>query len=959
MAFVLHASRTTYTKIPVRILFTVPRLFGGLTVLTYKRLAGNLGLTLLALFQIVLTVGLLSSAGFFAQAVDRVILQQELDALSSRTGRPPFTTRVYFFPSSRKPMDVPAAERAGRSVAATLSSEIGLPIYEVGVHLESGSMMMLTPEGDERYGTEGKFLTQVDLVYLADVAPELEITAGAVWEDPTGDGASTGILPVLMHDNLAADMGVLPGEKFRVAPTAALPGTEVEIVGLWRARDPDDTFWFRPPDISMKEALFVRRADYLQRVQPMVAGGSRFASWRISLDDSTLNPAYAAAYARGFEKGMTIIGKYLPGANLDVSPLDPLKEFVQRQTTLTVLLLSMNVPAIAFLLYFLVLISGIIARSQQRETSVLVSRGAGTMRVLWLVLVEEWLLFLLGVPLGLGLGMLIARGMGYTDSFLAFTARDPMPVSLQGVDVWLIVVALVLALIARLLPAVPAARASIVDYESAYARPDKGPLWRRAYLDFLLIVPTVYAYQQLGQQEAFALLAQEDASELYSDPLLILAPALVILTVSLLIMRLFSPLMNLLDKLAGLLPGTVFHLALRQLGRQGHSYLNPLLLVIICLGLGIYTHSLAASMDEWLVDRIKYQAGGDFRFQPITEGETGGDWTPELSWFTERFDAERAIRVGNYGMRIEGISSTRRKTKRMMGVDRAEFSSVSWFRHDFADDSLGGLMNRLAAAPEAVLVSRAFLAEHLLRVGDRLDLWVILEPGISIHTDFVISGVYDYFPTVEQDEIVIIANLDYLHLIGGAIYPYEIWLRAPGNEQGEEVRRKLRIGGIETVRWHDVVGSLIKEKAQLERVGVFGALTVGFLAAALMAVLAFLMHSYASLRERFYQFGVLRAIGALRRQLIIQLAVEYAVLVIYGTATGAVIGVWVSVLFTPFFRSAADSKAILPPMLPVIAEGEITQLTLIFIAVMVFVIVAATAQATQRRIFEVMRVGQA
>ena len=819
---------------------------------------------------------------------------------------------------------------------------------------------MLSPEGDERYGEDSSFLTQVDLVYLADVAPELEITAGAVWEDAADAGASAGRLPVLMHDNLAAEMGVLPGENFRVAPTAALPGIEVEIVGLWRARDPNDTFWFRPPDIAMKDALFVRRADYLQRVQPMVAGGSRFASWRISLDDSTLNPAYAAAYARGFEKGMTIIGKYLPGANLDVSPLDPLKNFVQRQTTLTVLLLSMNVPAIGFLLYFLVLISGIIARSQQRETSVLVSRGAGTVRVLWLVLVEEWLLFLLGVPLGLGAGMLIARGMGYTDSFLDFTLRDPLPVSLQGVDAWLIAAALALAFIARLLPAVTAARASIVEYETAYARPDKGPFWRRAYLDFLLIVPTVYAYQQLGQQEAFALLAQENASELYSDPLLVLAPALVILTASLLIMRLFSPMMNLLDKLASLLPGTVFHLALRQLGRQGHSYLNPLLLVIICLGLGIYTHSLAASVDEWLVDRIKYQAGADFRFQPITEGETGGDWTPELSWFAEKFGAQRAIRVGNYGARIEGLSSsTRRQTKRMMGVDRAEFASVSWFRSDFADDSLGGLMNRLAAAPEALLVSRAFLNEHLLRVGDRLDIWVILEPGISMRTDFYVSGVYDYFPTVEQDEIVMIANLDYLHLIGGAIYAYEVWLRAPDNDRGEEVRRKLRIGGIETLRWHDVVGTLTEEKARLERVGVFGALTVGFLSAALMAVLAFLMHSYASLRERFYQFGVLRAIGALRRQLIIQLAVEYAVLVLYGTAAGAVIGVWVSLLFTPFFRSAADSRAILPPMLPVIAEGEITQLTIIFIAVMVLVIVAATAQATQRRIFEVMRVGQA
>ena len=833
---------------------------------------------LLALFQIVLTVGLLSSAGFFAQAVDRVLLQEELDALSGRTGRPPFTTRVYFFPSSRKPMDVPAAERAGRSVADTLSSEIGLPIDELGVHLESGSMMLLAPEGDQRYGEGSGFLTQVDLVYLADVAPELEITDGAVWAGADGAEASAETLPVLMHDNLAAEMGVRPGERFRIAPTAALPGIEVEIVGLWRARDPTDTFWFRPPDIAMKDALFVRRADYMAWAQPMVAGDSRFASWRISLDDSALNPAYAAAYARGFEKGMSIIDKYLPGANLDVSPLDPLKEFVQRQTTLTVLLLSMNVPAIGFLFYFLTLISGIIARSQQRETSVLVSRGAGTARVLWLALVEECLLFVLGVPLGLGAGMLIARGMGYTDSFLDFTLRDPLPVSLQGVDFWLIAAALALAFIARLLPAVAAARASIVEYETTYARPDRGPLWRRAYLDFLLIAPTVYAYQQLGQQEAFALLAQEDASELYSDPLLILAPALVILTASLLVMRIFSPLMNLLDKLASLLPGTVVHLALRQLGRQGHSYLNPLLLVIICLGLGIYTHSLAASVDEWLVDRIKYQAGGDIRFLPVTEVEdgSGAGWTPEPAWFAERFGAHSAIRVGNYGARIEGLSSsTRRQTKRIIGVDRAEFASVSWFRSDFADDSLGGLMNRLAAAPEAALVPRVFLEEHLLRIGDRLDVWAILEPGITVRSDFYISGVYDYFPTVGQDEIALIANLEYLYLIGGAIYAYEVWLGgAPDLERSEEARRRLRIGGIETIRWHDVAGTLAAEKARLERVGVFGALSVGFLAAALMAVLAFLMHSYASLRERFYQFGVMRAIGALRRQLIIQLAVE-------------------------------------------------------------------------------------
>ena len=145
----------------MRILFTFPRLVGGLTRLTYKRLAGNFGLTLLALFQIVLTVGLLSSAGFFAQAVDRVLLNEELDALSSRTGRPrPLRRASTSSPPPANLWTCPRPSAAGRSVATTLSAEIGLPIDDVGVHLESGSMMLLSPEGDERYGEESKFLTQ-------------------------------------------------------------------------------------------------------------------------------------------------------------------------------------------------------------------------------------------------------------------------------------------------------------------------------------------------------------------------------------------------------------------------------------------------------------------------------------------------------------------------------------------------------------------------------------------------------------------------------------------------------------------------------------------------------------------------------------------------------------------------------------------------------------------------------
>ena len=71
-------------------LFALPDLI----LFTLRRLRSRPQLTLLALLGVVLAVGLLSSTAFFSQAVDRVILLQELAALAHTTGRQPFATLV-------------------------------------------------------------------------------------------------------------------------------------------------------------------------------------------------------------------------------------------------------------------------------------------------------------------------------------------------------------------------------------------------------------------------------------------------------------------------------------------------------------------------------------------------------------------------------------------------------------------------------------------------------------------------------------------------------------------------------------------------------------------------------------------------------------------------------------------------------------------------------------------------
>ena len=85
----------------------------------------------------------------------------------------------------------------------------------------------------------------------------------------------------------------------------------------------------------------------------------------------------------------------------------------------------------------------------------------------------------------------------------------------------------------------------------------------------------------------------------------------------------------------------------------------------------------------------------------------------------------------------------------------------------------------------------------------------------------------------------------------------------------------------------------------MERVGVFGTLSVSFVAATIMAALGLLTYTYASLQERRQQFAVLRAVGLYHGQVIRQVAVEYTILMVFGAIAGIIIGTLAATMFVP------------------------------------------------------------
>jgi putative ABC transport system permease protein len=244
-------------------------------------------------------------------------------------------------------------------------------------------------------------------------------------------------------------------------------------------------------------------------------------------------------------------------------------------------------------------------------------------------------------------------------------------------------------------------------------------------------------------------------------------------------------------------------------------------------------------------------------------------------------------------------------------------------------------MNQLAITQDGILVPEVLLTEGNLAVGDPIDVRISIDPTFEIRSDFTIAGSYRYFPTVyEEGGLTFIGNLDHLETIVGIVLPHDIWIKLkPGadrNEIREQITPKL---SIVATRLNDTRSIITEEQAKMERVGIFGTLSIGFLAAAGMAVLGLLIYSYASLQERTYSFAVMNAVGLSPRQITRQVMIEFSFLALFGAAAGALIGIYASQLFIPFFRFTGETGIPLPPLIPILGVEEGRNLAIIFAAV--------------------------
>jgi putative ABC transport system permease protein len=834
---------------------------------------------------------------------------------------------------------------------------------------------MYPPRDPNNPGTQYS-LTSANFAFITPMEETIIVVNGATPQPFVSLFREGDAIEALANESLANEFGVQVGDLYSIrTDSGQIPLT---IVGLWRAVDPTALYW----DVRDESLLLVHEETYKALISDRVDDELRNATWMIIAAGSSLHAEDVAPLQTRIQAVERRVEALLPKTALISSPLEALGRYQENAPALTYLLFAFSVPILSLILAFIGLVAGLFVNQQRGEMAILRSRGASTMQVVGISLLQGVLLGAVALAGGVGLAYLITHSIGKARSFLDFSAAGGLRVSMtpQVLGYGLLGIAIIL-IIQVLIPTLSAAENTIVTYKQERARAFRTTWWQRYWLDILLLIPAGYGLWQLTQQSRKALEGAKGIPDPLQNPLLLLVPALGIFSVALFTLRLVPHLMEVISRSLRPSKSVGMLMAARYLARTPALYSAPLVLLVLTLGLSAFTASLARTLDSQLDKQIHYRAGADMNIFEL--GTTFNEDNPNPVYTFGPVEdhlsipgVESATRVGRYKFSASTAAGPLAGT--FLAVDRLTFPSAAYWQRDFAAEPLGALMNQLAANPTGVLLPDAVLAQRQLKIGDTLRLGITTGvAGQSIPMEAPIVGTFDLFPTwYPEDGVMIVGNLEELFLRAGAEYPHEVWLGTAPDADPEFIayavrgfsilldqqadQSKLVKNGLNTIvrDWSSAELNLRAEQRRPERQGLFGLLSVGFVSSALLTVLGFLLYALFSFRRRFIEMGMLRAIGLSIQQMTSLLAAELAFLVLLGIGVGTALGVFASRLFVPFLQIGASPQSQYPPFQIEIAWLSIAQIYMLFALLFIAALTVLSRLLVRMKIFQAIKLGE-
>ena len=475
----------------------------------------------------------------------------------------------------------------------------------------------------------------------------------------------------------------------------------VLITGLASPIEPDSHYWQAPalnrivrePTLLNTLPVIVPESTLVDIVGArfLKADGSFYS--RYLTNPTQIRAADAESLRQAISGLSNSLGGAVDGYRQDTGLSDVLNTYDTRIRFIEAPIAIMLFLVTAMVLYAIVFLAGLVTDRQRADAALLRSRGARTPQVLQIYAVQGLLVTAVAAIVAPFAAAGLIAAAGYLPVFAALGDGGPLRVSVSPLAFALSALGGILAFAVLLIPTLRLARRNLLEERRLIVRPNQTGLVQRYYLDVGLAAAGLIFLWQLGQQGS--LVADALSGQQGADLLLLLIPTLFLLSAGLLLLRVLPIIGGLIARIAAPVSPTWLALGLWQVGRNPLSVTRLVLLLVLAAGLGAFAASFGGTLDRSYEERARYEAGADARIVGVDIARNQGP-TEDMQALVESPDgvaaAARAFR-SSAGF-ASGTSTARFEA---LAVDAATMEDVTWWRDDFAPNSLSETLDAVSA----------------------------------------------------------------------------------------------------------------------------------------------------------------------------------------------------------------------------------------------------------------------
>ena len=801
-----------------------------------------------------------------------------------------------------------------------------------------------------------------------------KMVSGRIYSDTFTDD---GYIEAVVSQSAMVDNNLLVGEELHLNTVRFAGGdiVKIRIVGIFSNTDESDNYWVKSPSYYNNYLMISPTLFEQGFMGDRTSKNSINEQWYTLLDYTKLTPDkidnIVEITDKALEENNTV---YCNMATPDY--IDLLKDYVLKEKQISVTLAILQVPVIVLLCAFLFMISRQMLEMEENEIAILKSRGAGRLQIIRLYFLQAMLLGVVSLVVGLPIGKIICRILGASSAFLEFGARRNMVVEYSLEALGYGAIAVVVSMIMTLLPVFKASSLSIVSVKRKRSRQSK-PLWQKLYLDIVMLGVAIYGYYTFSSREDELMVRVLSGQSL--DPLIFLSSSLFILGAGLFSLRLHSILVKLIFNLGKRKWKPASYTSFLQLIRTGSKQSFIMVFLVLTVAFGMFNTTIARTILANAEKNNDYNIGADVIMREFWKNNAvyaAHDPTEKVALsYTEPDSGKYNDIEGLVSMakvyRSENAVATVDKNEQpilIMGINTKDFGETTRLDKGLLEYDYREYLNALSKNSNAVLVSMNFKEKYGVKLGDQITYTVTDDIGSGTGTG-IVYGFVDYWPGFQklkvvtasdgtsrgEEQYLVVAHLSSLQEKVG-LFPYEIWLNMGGNT--ESIYDFINTNKIQLTKFVDAVES--KEAISREALfqGTNGILTMSFITILLICGIGYLIYWTLSIRSRELLFGIFRAMGMGKNEVIHMLVNEQVLTGVVAIGFGLIIG-WISSrMFVPIIQIAYSATDRSLPLELITRNSDIARLLIIIGLVFAACLAVLIRQVYNMKISQALKLGE-